>query len=59
MVAGVRLGPGVLLVFSRTPSEADLAAIGEAAGPLLACLAERDLLAPATPPVGPVEGASR
>ncbi|MDF5758460.1 helix-turn-helix domain-containing protein [Spongiactinospora sp. TRM90649] len=51
-VQGVRLAPGVVLLLDgaeRAPSAADVAAIAEAAGPLLAVLAERGLTVAAAP----------
>jgi hypothetical protein len=62
-LAGVRLAPGVLLVLPLAPAPDDLAALGDAARPLLAALAERGLIPLSIPfsasPAEPTEGAPR
>lgn len=59
-LGGLRLAPGVFLVLSVLPDPADLPALAEAAGPLLAALTDRGLLLPPAPATGSTEeGAHR
>jgi DNA-binding transcriptional MerR regulator len=58
-LTGVRLAPGVLLVLPREPSAGDLAALSDAARPLLAVLADRGLITLSASPAEATEGAPR
>jgi DNA-binding transcriptional MerR regulator len=57
--AGLELAPGALLVLPETPDPDDVAALAEAARPLVDALIRRGLIPRSASPAEPTEGASR